>query len=611
MRGIFKKISVFALLLVFVAMAAMFASCGRNGDDPTPADDPAPADTVADDTAPADDDADDPAPVATGWDNHITIDVFHEGGPGFIGMQTGWFAQMIEERFNMSVNHIASPDGDADVLFATRSAAGNLGDMIYIHDRRIPDTIHVGLLYDITELVENNMPYYTQYFPTAVARARRVSDRDGRIFAIPTLVSTQLPTDPALDGFQIDRSPYLRQDLYFAIGAPTMYVLEDLLDVLEAMHEINPISFAGTPVWPINLFGSWDSATMANNTWWDRMYGLAPGVNGNVWYDLETREIQTIFDEDGFYLRGLRLYFEANQRGLINPDSPTLYVGDFWNHLGYDGQYLFSWYSWLGLDNFRTPERTAQGIGFNFIPIMDQRIVVPGIAPHGSGTFIGVGANAEDPARIIAFIDWMSSPEGHQAIYTGPEGLTWEMINGEPHMTDFGFEAGVHVVAFEDVAVPAEFGGGGFNTGGWQGSSMILRWRGREMNPATGHPYDPRHWASLAPEVTDFQRQWQEHFGAENQLDFLQQHGMLIGQPPIDFTAPIDPSDIDLIRGEVRAAIVPASWRMVFAADEAEFNQIWNDLVNLAHGLGWEQVRDFDIEIAHMRFAAYDAMLGQ
>jgi multiple sugar transport system substrate-binding protein/putative aldouronate transport system substrate-binding protein len=528
---------------------------------------------------------------------------------GFVGNQIGWFGQIVEERFNMTLNHIGAPDGEIEMMFQTRSAAGNLGDLVFISDHRIADVITVGLLTDITDLVETQMPYYNRYFPGAVGRARTFGDGD-RIFAIPTVVSTQLPTDPAFDGIHVTRAPYLRFDTYLAVGTPTINVLEDLLPVLAEMQAHNPQTETGRQVYGFTLFSDWDSTTMANAEWFDQMYGLSrlPG-DRSISLDRANRTVEALLDDDGYYFRALRLYFNANQMGLVDPDSPTQNFDMVWGK-GAEGAFLFSWYSWLGIVDFNTPERAAEGIGYSFVPIMDQRLIAPGINPNGERMLAGIGPSAQDPERIIAFLDWMSSPEGHQTIYTGPEGLTWEMVNGEPMITDFGFEAGAHTTGFLDTPVPAEWGGSNFELGAWHGSSsMLLRWRGREMNPVTGHPYDPRLWPSAARGVSQLDLNWQERFNALNQVEFLREHNMMSVSPAFDFIVPDDPSALGIIRQEIRPIIQSASWRMVFASDEAEFYRIWEETKATAYGLGWAELVEHDTAIAQDFFTAMQAAL--
>ena len=64
------------------------------------------------------------------WDKEITIDVFSSLS-NYMGMQEGWFAKIVKDKFNMKLNIIApNVAGGGDTLFNTRVSAGDLGDLI-------------------------------------------------------------------------------------------------------------------------------------------------------------------------------------------------------------------------------------------------------------------------------------------------------------------------------------------------------------------------------------------------------------------------------------------------------------------------------------------------
>ena len=64
------------------------------------------------------------------WDEEITIDVF-DGLANYMGIQEGWFADIVKKKFNMKLNIIApNVAGGGDTLYNTRVSAGDLGDMI-------------------------------------------------------------------------------------------------------------------------------------------------------------------------------------------------------------------------------------------------------------------------------------------------------------------------------------------------------------------------------------------------------------------------------------------------------------------------------------------------
>ena len=86
----------------------------------------------------------------------LTIDVFDHIS-NYQGVQSGWFAQLVKEKFNMELNLI-SPNvaGGGDTLYQTRSANGNLGDIIItnLDKSRLKDLVQAGLVLDMTEYMD-------------------------------------------------------------------------------------------------------------------------------------------------------------------------------------------------------------------------------------------------------------------------------------------------------------------------------------------------------------------------------------------------------------------------------------------------------------------------
>jgi len=542
--------------------------------------------------------------------NHITIEFYNDWAEDFTGEGTGWFAHIVHERFNMTIDYLGAPE--MEELFQARRAAGNLGDLIVIGTHRLRETINDGLLLDITEFVETSMPNYNAQFPGAVERARELTLID-RIYALPVQVSTQSPSNPRISGPVPAHGAFLRQDVYMEIGAPVINTMEDLLWVLAEMQQALPYTDAGHRTYGFSLYrGPEDDTILHTAATFAMLYGGMDRFSSTSFVDHVERRVESFLDVDGIYYRALMLYFNANQLGILDPASAYQDWNAVWDKFA-QGSVLFSWWSWLGMPTFNNPARENQGVGYNFIPIMGQRIHHDfGINPSGPNhpdLVIGVGANAQYPERIIDFIDWLASPEGNQIISAGPEGLTWHMVNNMPVLTEFGVEAGVHTGAFRDVEVPAAWGGGSFWQGTWHGNiSVHVGAYGREINPHTGVPFNPRHWPSAAHiDVTRMQTDWTAQFGSNTPLDFVLEQNMIFAPPTTDFVKPVDSPEIQTMRDAIRPVIEEASWRMVFAASEAEFVSTWNEMYAAAQALGWNYVFEHDRALAYELFAIQQA----
>ncbi len=534
----------------------------------------------------------DAASSESGYDETITIDVYN-GLANYMGMQEGWFAKIVRDKFNMELNIIApNVAGNGDTLYQTRTAAGDLGDLIIVDNgQQYNELVEAGLLTDASEYYETMEN--VQRFDAAVQNLNK--DADG-LYGFPTSVSTLKATDPS-EGLDPTFGAYVRWDLYGEQGYPEIGTLEDLLPVIQKMQEDNPTTDSGKKVYGFSLFSDWDGNMMNAGKQLVTYYGY--DESGFVLAKADGSDYQSILDSDSEYIRALKFYFEANQMGLVDPESTTQNYDTLFAKFQ-EGQVLFSWWPWLGQAAFNTTTNLTEGKGFMLAPIQDQKIFSYGAEVYGGKQFIGIGSNAEDPERIAAFIDWLYSSEGVLANSSqtsgssGPEGLTWEMKDGEPILTEFGKQA----LLDGDGDVPEEYGGGSYKDG--VSALNVNTVLPIDINPDTGFPYAYTMWESYQNETTDpVKEDWSKNMGgAESTIGYLEENDQLLVAPGASYVAPEDSSEISTLRNQAKATIIEYSWRMVFAKDEAEFDQLLKEMQETADGLGYQTVLEFDMNNA-------------
>lgn len=534
----------------------------------------------------------DAASSESGYDETITIDVYN-GLANYMGMQEGWFAKIVRDKFNMELNIIApNVAGNGDTLYQTRTAAGDLGDLIIVDNgQQYNELVEAGLLTDASEYYETMEN--VQRFDAAVQNLNK--DADG-LYGFPTSVSTLKATDPS-EGLDPTFGAYVRWDLYGEQGYPEIGTLEDLLPVIQKMQEDNPTTDSGKKVYGFSLFSDWDGNMTNAGKQLVTYYGY--DESGFVLAKADGSDYQSILDSDSEYIRALKFYFEANQMGLVDPESTTQNYDTLFAKFQ-EGQVLFSWWPWLGQAAFNTTTNLTEGKGFMLAPIQDQKIFSYGAEVYGGKQFIGIGSNAEDPERIAAFIDWLYSSEGVLANSSqtsgssGPEGLTWEMKDGEPVLTEFGKQA----LLDGDGDVPEGYGGGSYKDG--VSALNVNTVLPIDINPDTGFPYAYTMWESYQNETTDpVKEDWSKNMGgAESTIGYLEENDQLLVAPGASYVAPEDSSEISTLRNQAKATIIEYSWRMVFAKDEAEFDQLLKEMQETADGLGYQTVLEFDMNNA-------------
>lgn len=542
------------------------------------------------------------------YEEFITVDVF-DGQANYQGIQSGWFAKIVKDKFNMELNIIApNVAGGGDTLFQTRSAAGDLGDLILTNadNGRLQNLVKAGLVMDMTDLLADAENIHQ--YDAAVENINSLVEEDG-IYAIPSAVSSNAPTEPG-ESLEPTFGPYVRWDAYKAVGYPEIKDLDGLLDVLKQMQEAVPTSDSGKPTYALSFFKDWDGNMMNNAKQPTCYYGY--DELGFVLAKADGSEYQDITDSDSMYMKVLEFFYKANQMGLVDPESTTQNYDTMYSKYQ-DGQILFSFWPWLGQAAYNTPSNKEAGKGFMLADIDNMQIFSFGCIPNGDvKNSIMIGSKAEDPQRLADFIDWLYSPEGIMASASqtgstcGPEGLTWEMQDGQPVLTEFGKKA----LYGEEAAVPEEWGGGTWKDGVSQLNYTAVN--KKDVNPDNGFVYDFSMWDSvLATNNTALDLDWQEKMGAKTTMEYLQANNKIIVAPGSGFAAPEEDSQITTLRGQCKATIVDTSWQMIFASDDEQFKSLQKQMQDTLEGLDYQTVLDYDMDLAKQQNDARIAIVEQ
>lgn len=583
------KKKLISLLLCTAMVASMVVGCGskENSSEGTDAASAEGAGTEASDGT---------------YEDFITVDVFDELA-NYQGTQSGWFAKVVKDRFNMELNIIApNVAGGGETLYQTRSAAGDLGDLVIIDtsNGKLNDIVASGLVLDCTDLMAGKD--IVANFQQAITTANSIVEEEG-MWAFPNSVSSEAATEPS-EGLEPTFGPYIRWDIYGKIGYPEMKNMDDFLDVLEQMQQKAREDEGVDDIYAISLFKDWDDNMMNNAKQLACMYGYDE-VNFAL-LKADGSEIQSVIEPDSIYQDVLKFFYEANKRGLVDPDS-TSQNYDTWSVKYTNGKTLYCPWPWVGQNMYNTEENKAAGKGFMIANVEDMKIFSYGNCPEGDATrAIAIGCNAEDPQRMADFIDWLYSPEGVQLNAqangaAGIEGLTWEInADGKPVRTEFGVTA----LPSNEVDVPEEYGGGN-----WKDGVSALNFKPinlGDIDPNTGEAYDYLLWETTIDEnnKSALNQDWIEHMGADTTMEYLEANDKILVAPGSSHTIPEEDSNITTIRSQCKATIIDNSWQMIFAADEAQFESLKQNMYDTAIGLGYEEVFAVDKKNAEDRTAA-------
>lgn len=552
------KKGIISIVTLMAVSAALLCSCG-NGKK---------ASKVVDDNAP------------------MTLEIY-DVAANYQGMQTGWFAKVVKDRFNIELNIIA-PQVAGDSIYQLRASSGNLGDIVLLDATQFQDCLQAGLIKDISDKIKdspNLMKFDTQI---KALNESLPGNSAGKYYGIPTEMMDTSPTSFTQE--RIYSLPQFRWDLYNKIGAPEIKDLDGLIDAFVQLRKVHPTNEKGDPAYPLSLWPDWDGG--------DGMIGIANVVQLTTWYGDKIKgsavltpdnKFYPLTNKDGSYYKILHFLNKAKRAGVVDPDSGT----QDWNSVCAkisNGQIDFIWYTWeIGFWN--TSARLADGTAFCFIPVQDQIYYTDSDAYFGSGRVFGVGSKVDDAkyARIMKFLDWYASPEGTQFQHDGIEGFNYKKL------ADGRLEQMNDNALMDNLPVPAEFGGGGYS----DGNNAINQWIVNSMctNPLTGEIYSTQYWSTYKEKnMTQMRKDWEKKFDAKDATDWMTKNKRITISPSVAVALPSDSADISVIRNSVNKAVCDASWRMIFAKNDAEFDKMWDEMTQEVKGFGFDELYKFDTE---------------
>ena len=427
------------------------------------------------------------------------------------------------------------------------------------------------------------------------------------IWAVPSEVSKRDATEP-LTGVDPNSAIYLRWDLYKELGYPEIGTLEDLLPIFQDMMELCPTSDSGQPTYAISLFSDWDGDYVSPVAELSSMYGY-----DRVGYAFHladgSGEIVDSMSIDSPYMRAIRFFNQANQMGLVDPESTSQTYDTVTGKVA-DGAVLYNQLPWHGATAYNTVDHLSEGKGMYMAPIQDEKIRQWGCYNLGNTEVVMmVGSQAQDPECMMDFIDWLLSPEGIACGYEryyGPENVLYEIDdNGEPQLTDLGVECFID----GDGTMPEELGGTAWLDGNSKLAFKIVS--SGETNP-DGIPYDPTLWDCYSELTTnEVFADWQEHMGASNAYEYLNNNDQVMTSPGLSFSPTPDSTEISTLRAQIGDVVCQYTWQAMFASTSEECEQLIQTMIDTIKGLGYDQVYALDESNAQAKRDGWAEIAGE
>ena len=488
------------------------------------------------------------------------------------GLAEGWWAEEVADAVGVSINMI--PCGDqAEQKLQALMASGELPDIVVFKDyTQMQNAVDGDMLLAYDDYKELLPDLYANAGTSLQYCADIMKDSDGKSYGVGMKIKTDLETKGTF-------GPFIRYDLYKEIGAPEIKNLDDFLTVLKQMQDLTPQNEDGQNVYAISLFKDWDRSYMTMGMFATKMMGITMPDEGSlaeIHYDSGEPVLTSILSEDSGYMQFVRFAYEANQMGILDPDSATQRFEDVVQKVT-DGRVLFMLDSW-GTSDFSTMEKQNNGVGFMPVQPTGYKRLVNALQPMGSSWVMSVSKSARNPEKAMEFINWYYSYEGARISQNGPRDVIWKMDeSNKPVLTEKYYEINNNP--------EAEFSGGKTFV---QGRCQIPQafWLS-SVDPACGAAVSSTYWEkpSYAPEDTALVKEWQADYGAEDMISYLMADESRIQIEPVS-SYPTYTDEMEQLSGRLGDIVKTGSWKMVFAKDDAEYEQLKNQMIADAQEVG-------------------------
>lgn len=564
MKKLSKRLMALALVLI---MAISLVACGSS-------DEPSGGNAGIPDSGNAGNPSSDGIPTITFYPRDANV------ASGVVGGYKGeYFAS---RGFNLEV--WAYSDEKTNAMLSS----GDLPDVLFIPETSLDIMIQNGSLLNLDDYLEQ-MPHLMAYeeAEAALNYAREFkSAGTGSVYGIPTSIGRNFAANKYVDSMERN-AVKIHWEHYVGIGAPEINDFYDLIDVMEQMQKAYPTDSDGNNFYGTVLNNGSDTTHWACMTMWYRMQGYE---ETQLPYLLETNMVDgtysSILDKDSMYYQGLKWYNEIYKRGLMDPDS---------------------------INNDRATQKPKVDNGFAQIPSgylpgwasTYLEYYIPGTqlyynpnSTYGDARYmIGINAKTQNLDACLAYLDMLADPDAYLWISAGPEGDFWttdgsgnavltekaiaHLDSGAADTTGFVLDNGEELVLWNTPFIA------------WNGAlTSYGDGEGGKRTAAVGG------WSELNERTIQNEtfESWKEISGYDTFKELLQAKGALHETSPLDnvkdFTS--QPDDMmQLTIDAIRDKITTASWKMVYAENDSDFDALWNQMISDCEGLDAQSIIDW------------------
>lgn len=503
------------------------------------------------------------------------------------GIWNNWAAEKLKEDTGIMLDFY--PTGDnVEKKILQYIVAGEIPDIIgFKGTDQVQYALDAGLLLPL-EKYKDELPnlFENEIYADAIEYTKsNVGDESGLLYVMPTSIG-----ENGMNAY--NWIPLLQWSAYKEIGTPPLSTLEDYLDVVEEMMKVKPLNENGEKIYGFSLFSDWDKNTALEVATLSFYYGIdTEYVSDLMETNVITREISSVLDEDSFYKRALHFYFEANQRGLLDPESVTQTYKNASEKYS-EGRVMFSYFSWLtGSYNLASSGHVNNENdvdGYATIVADDMKLYEAPNQTVGRNWYFAISSSCKDVDKACELLNWLYDEDTISYLYNGPQGIIWDYDeSGEPYVLEDGWK---YVDNSETAELPVDGGGTlldgsyAFNALGIQAQTFV--------NSAYSISY--RYWpTTLDRSPTLMQQEVLDFLGTNTLGDYLRQHDMIAKSTQAVNMLPVIPDRMQSIITKIGEYVQAYSWDIIYAKDEEEFNLLWEEMRTLAYNNNMDVVEAY------------------
>lgn len=331
-------------------------------------------------------------------------------------------SKYISEKTGVNVK-IEVPSGEANEQITLMMTSGKLPDLISMGSwetavKKLWEGDHV---YALNELADQYDPYF--YKVAGDGTLKWYKQENGNTYGIPN--DSYSPNLMHETGMTAANQTFLvRKDLYEDMGSPDLTTPEGFLGALQKLKDEYP-EYKGQPISPFFAQGN---VPYGMTEYLQNLLAVPHEKDGKV-YD-------RITDPD--YVTWLKTFRTAYERGLINVDflvDSDTQVEEKTNN----ARYFMMIREWTGMTAVNPMLAASEHPDSYYIAVDgpqnsngDTAKLFPGNMDGWMVTMIS--KSCENPERAIRFLTYLASEEGQKDLFLGPEGETWETVDGKPQL---------------------------------------------------------------------------------------------------------------------------------------------------------------------------------